>query len=72
MTNEINIVQLNNNVLTVEVTSPGPQGPVGFVASIDDIGDVTLSGSIVDKSVLAYNSSTSKWENINILDGGTP
>lgn len=72
MTHEINIVELNNNILTVEVTSPGPQGPAGDTESIADVKDVLITAPLNDDAILMYNSSTQKWENVNILDGGAP
>jgi hypothetical protein len=72
MTNEINIVELNNNILTVEVTAPGPQGIAGDTETIGDVKDVLITAPLNDDAILMYNSSNQKWENVNILDGGTP
>jgi hypothetical protein len=72
MTTEINVIELNNNIFTVEVMSPGPQGPSGITESLGGIKDVLITAPLSDDAILMYNSSTQKWENVNILDGGTP
>ncbi len=72
MTTEINVIELNNNILTVEVTSPGPQGPAGDTETIGDVKDVLITAPLNDNAILMYNSLNQKWENVNIIDGGTP
>lgn len=37
---------------------------------LDDLGDVDFT-TLADGDMVKYNSTTSKWENTNILDGGT-
>jgi hypothetical protein len=72
MTTEINIIELNNNILTVEVMSPGPQGPSGATENLGDVKNVLITAPLNDNAILMYNSSNQKWENVNIIDGGTP
>lgn len=68
-------IEIQQDTSVVEVYSPGiqgPQGASGTTGSIRQLSDVDLDTIIVDDSVLAYNSSTDKWENLAILDGGAP
>ena len=68
-------IEIQQDVNVIEVYSGGIQGPQGIsgtTGSIRDLSDVDLDAQIVDESVLAYNSATDKWENLAILDGGTP
>jgi hypothetical protein len=66
-------IQQDNSVIEVySVGIQGPQGTSGTTGSIRQLSDVDLDTIIVDDSVLAYNSSTDKWENLAILDGGAP
>jgi hypothetical protein len=56
------------------VTGPtGPTGPTGFVEYelLEDIENVAIS-DLEGGDLLSYNSITEKWENINVVDGGTP
>lgn len=71
-------LEIQEDVSIIEVASGGIQGPRGIqgppgtVGSLSDLGDVEISGSISNNALLSYNSSTQRWQNVNILDGGAP
>jgi hypothetical protein len=52
----------NSGIIFVRPTSYG---------HLEDIHDVNIS-SPEDGDILSYNSSTARWENLSVLDGGTP
>jgi hypothetical protein len=60
-----NIVAVNQIVRRVEVTTPGPAGRdgVGGGGSLADLSDTVILNP-VDKNLLVYEDSSSKWKNV--------
>lgn len=74
---DIKVVVDPNNSLSARV---GSQNTVKVVSSVIqetssnellEMTDVNITPPIEDGSILVYNASTSKWENVDELDGGS-
>lgn len=39
-----------------------------YINSLSDIGDIDLSGGVLDGSVLVYKTATNKWTSTHLLD----
>ena len=59
----------------IEITTPGPQGPVAPPFNLGDLPNVKVAGA-VNKSLLYYDSSSAEWRGdaihtvITLTDGG--
>lgn len=74
---DIKVVVDPNNSLSARV---GSQNTVKVVSSVIqetssnellEMTDVNITPPIEDGSILVYNAATSKWENVDEIDGGS-
>ena len=64
-----NHLGLDSDGKIVKTTGGQGGGGTSNVASLDDLTDVTITGTPPNKSILHYDSSVSKYINISKIDG---
>lgn len=62
----------DQELVTVSLSQRGPQGPQGITVqgAIDDLTDVTITGTPADRQLIVYNTATSQWINADPIDAG--